>query len=112
VARPHRVPALADDRFIRRGALIDDLAEAGGWLMPYLSGDRVPAPLHNCFARILHRAEADADRYADRFPAPFALVHTDVQAHNFIVSKQSAAGRIQTPYCRLPTAYCSTGSAR
>jgi thiamine kinase-like enzyme len=87
LARLHQVPA-PESLFIRRRALIDDLAEARGWLASYLECDRVPALLHACFARILQRAEADAERYAGRFPAPFALVHTDVQAHNFMVKDE------------------------
>ena len=109
LARLHRVPALADTRFIRRRALIDDLAEARGWLVPYLSCDRVPAPLHDCFARILQRAEADADRYADRFPAPFALVHTDVQAHNFIVTDERPTTNDESDQAALDSLSSATG---
>jgi aminoglycoside phosphotransferase (APT) family kinase protein len=106
LAQLHRVPAPTGSRFIRRRALADDLAEARGWLDAYLACDRVPQPLHGCFARILQHAEADAGRYAERFPAPFALVHTDVQAHNFIVSHQPAADSRRGADSLLPAAEC------
>src|SRR5262245_1744998 len=84
LARLHRVPA--DGPFIRRRALVDDLAEAQGWLAPYLSCERVSEPQRKLFETLLARAEASAARHTNRFPEPFALVHTDVQAHNFIIS--------------------------
>jgi hypothetical protein len=85
LARLHQTPAPLQGPFIRRRPLRDDLVEARGWLASYLACERAPARLRDLFARLLARAEEAAARDADRFPEPFALVHTDVQAHNFIV---------------------------
>ncbi len=84
LARLHGVPA-ASGPFIRRRALHDDLAEARAWLAPFLACNRAPADVRILFERLLARAAESAERDAGRFPAPFALVHTDVQAHNFVV---------------------------
>lgn len=89
LARLHTVPAEGEP-FIRRRALHDDLAEAQAWLGPYLACDRAPADVRRLFQGLLDRAARSAERDAARFPAPFALAHTDVQAHNFIVSQQPA----------------------
>jgi Ser/Thr protein kinase RdoA (MazF antagonist) len=96
LAALHRVPAPADDTFILRRTLVDDLAEGEGWLASYLACERAPLAVRELFARILAHAAEDAQRYAGRFPRPFALVHTDVQAHNFVVER-TAHG----PICRL-----------
>ncbi|MCS6880964.1 MAG: aminoglycoside phosphotransferase family protein [Oscillochloridaceae bacterium] len=95
LARLHQTPAVHGN-FIRRRALVDDLEEARGWLAPYLESPHAPAPARARLARLLERAAEDAARHADRFPAPFALVHTDVQAHNFVVED-----RPDGPHCRL-----------
>lgn len=87
LARLHQTPAV-HGAFILRRALVDDLEEARGWLAPYLDSPRAPAAARARLARLLERAADDAARYADRFPAPFALVHTDVQAHNFVVEER------------------------
>jgi hypothetical protein len=86
LARLHMIAAPASEPFIRRRPLHDDVAEARGWLASYLGCARAPAAIRDLFGRLLERAEHDAGRYAGRFPEPFALVHTDVQAHNFIVT--------------------------
>lgn len=95
LARLHQTPA-THATFIVRRALVDDLEEARGWLAPYLACSRAPAAVRECLARLLERAADDAARYAQRFPAPFALVHTDVQAHNFVVEELPGG-----PRCRL-----------
>lgn len=95
LARLHQTPAV-HGAFILRRALVDDLEEARGWLAPYLDSPRAQAGARARLARLLERAADDAARYADRFPAPFALVHTDVQAHNFVVEE-----RPDGPRCRL-----------
>ncbi len=95
LARLHQTPSAHGD-FILRRALVDDLEEARGWLAPYLACPRAPAAARACLARLLERAAGDAARHAGRFPAPFALVHTDVQAHNFVVED-----RPDGPRCRL-----------
>lgn len=85
LARLHQIPAPPDAPFIRRRALLDDLAEARLWLAPYLACERAPLETRALFERLLTHAAATAERNVARFPPPFALVHTDVQAHNFIV---------------------------
>jgi Ser/Thr protein kinase RdoA (MazF antagonist) len=107
LARLHDIPAPTDGPFIRRRPLVDDLAEARGWLAPYLACARAPSAVRALFERALARAAADAGRFAGRFPTPWALVHTDVQAHNWVVDDgQEAAdgGRSAEPAgvrCRL-----------
>jgi hypothetical protein len=96
LAALHRIAAPRDGRFILRRPLVDDLREGEGWLAPYLACARAPAALRGCFARILERAAADAARHAGLFPPPFALVHTDVQADNWVVEE-----RADGPRCRL-----------
>jgi hypothetical protein len=102
LARLHQTPAPRDGPFIRRRPLRDDLAEARGWLASYLACKRAPAPLRDLFARLLARAEAIATRQADRFPEPFALAHTDVQAHNFIVHDRTARTENREPRTEGP----------
>lgn len=113
LARLHSIAAPPGAPFIRRRALHDDLAEGREWLAPYLACGRAPAHLRALFATLLERAAESAARDAGRFPAPFALVHTDVQAHNWIVSVQLPAGRQQQAtdsgqmtHGTLPTAHC------
>lgn len=91
LARMHQVAAPTDGPFIHRRPLHDDLEEARGWLAPYLSYEQTPSPQRDLFAQLLARAETDVARYANHFPTPFALVHTDVQAHNFIVNDDQNA---------------------
>jgi aminoglycoside phosphotransferase (APT) family kinase protein len=88
LARLHQVPAAPADTFIVRRPLVDDLAEGRGWLEAYLACVQAPAAVRALFARILERAARDAERSAGRFPPPFALAHTDVQAHNFVVEER------------------------
>lgn len=88
LARLHQVPAAPAGSFIVRRPLVDDLAEGRGWLEAFLACERAPAAVRTLFARILERAGRDAERDAERFPPPFALAHTDVQAHNFVVEER------------------------
>lgn len=90
LARLHSIATPPESPFIRRRALHDDLAEGREWLAPYLVCERAPAHLRVLFAELLQHAAASAERDAGRFPAPFALVHTDVQAHNWIVGPPPA----------------------
>jgi aminoglycoside phosphotransferase (APT) family kinase protein len=96
IARLHQVPAVPAETFILRRPLVDDLAEGRGWLEDYLACERAPADVRALFARMLERAEQDAERFAGCFPPPFALAHTDVQAHNFVVEE-----RPERPHPRL-----------
>jgi Ser/Thr protein kinase RdoA (MazF antagonist) len=89
LARLHQIPAPAGAPFIRRRALLDDLAEAREWLAPYLACERAPVEIRRLFERLLAHAEMVAARNAAHFPPPFALVHTDVQAHNFVVDDRA-----------------------
>lgn len=85
LARLHRVRVPNGSPFIYRRPLHDDLAEARGWLAAYLDCARAPQSIRAIFAGLLEHAARDAERHDTSFPQPFALVHTDVQAHNFIV---------------------------
>jgi aminoglycoside phosphotransferase (APT) family kinase protein len=89
LAQLHRVRAIdGQSPFIRRRTLVDDLAEGQGWLEQYLTDERAPEPIRRRFAAVLRSAAQAAERDARRFPPPFALVHTDVQAHNWLVNRE------------------------
>jgi len=94
LARLHTIAAPANSPFIHRRPLIDDLAEAQSWLAPYLACERAPLAVREIFEHLLEQAQIAAERDTARFPEPFALVHTDVQAHNFIVDTQANALRV------------------
>jgi aminoglycoside phosphotransferase (APT) family kinase protein len=97
LARLHQVRATDTAfAFIKRRTLVDDLAEGQSWLASYLHDERAAEPLRRRFAAALRGAERSAVRDAGRFPTPFALVHTDVQAHNWLADN-TANG----PICRL-----------
>ena len=85
LARLHVISVPNDAPFIRRRPLIDDIEEARGWLAPYFACDRAPRAVKAILHERLAAAENAAARYACHFPAPTHLVHTDVQAHNFLV---------------------------
>ncbi len=85
----HRVRIPDDAPFIRRRTPHGDVVEAQGWLANYLACARAPVECRDRFARLLDRAAIAAERCGDRFPAPTGLVHTDAQAHNFIVNERA-----------------------
>lgn len=85
LARLHETALPPDHPFILRRPLIDDLAEAREWLAPYLACERAPRSVQAIFATLLQRAALHASRDHERFPPSRGLVHTDVQAHNFVV---------------------------
>lgn len=114
LARLHQTSIAPDHPFIVRRPLHDDLAEASAWLAPYLACERAPQQLRTIFAALLAQAETAAHKGAAQFPPSRGLVHTDVQAHNFIVDDRRPAtddGKAQskttngqpTTYNRRPT---------
>lgn len=85
LARLHQIPIPVDAPFIRRTPCVDDVRETQGWLAAYFACERAPAEIKDALRHVLANAENRAEMDAALFPTPAHLVHTDVQAHNFIV---------------------------
>ncbi|MBC8161600.1 MAG: aminoglycoside phosphotransferase family protein [Roseiflexaceae bacterium] len=102
LARLHQAPLPPDHPFIVRRPLIDDLAEAQAWLAPFLACAHAPQPVRAIFTTLLEQAALHAAHERAAFPPARGLVHTDVQAHNFVVETLDDAGQsVDATRCRL-----------
>lgn len=91
LARLHQSPVPTQHRFIVRRPLLDDLGEAKSWLVSYLACERASKQVQAIFLRLLEQAALHAGRQSAAFPPSLGLVHTDVQAHNFVVDDGAGA---------------------